>query len=658
MAEKRRLVPDPIVYQRQGDTTILRPQAGPVDTFERAAEPVKSDLHGLTAALAQFHPKLERYADQKIHEQAVADAREAEAKAMVSTAQSWDDAIAKGEAPAGASPLYRRVYEETLGKLSGLNKAQATLWQEWVAPDNKDRTTQDPEVIARWFAERRAKFFEGKSQDWVKGFAPSFAQVQQQLTQKIISDNVKAIEQGNHDALGQLFMERIQAGAVAGQSPAQIAAQLASDAIPHRFVGMQGKEINTIAAKAIVAVAQKTGRTDLLQVGYADRPDIKNPGQTIKGVFTIPEFAMMADNAQTSILAKANQAESRAQLAEARAEKRMHKDMLGELVEKRAADPNWEPDVEWKKRWAKTGGSMNMLRSELNASTKPLNDPAAFNSMAERYVDLLRSGQDASRAIEAMAPHLPYGTILQLHKENDKGESSVFRSRVYGVQDDALKGMVDRLTKNLDPLGAADVVRKARTELAQFALEQQRSMSSAGHVDSTKLEDAIVKKTEELVRRMQEADSNIGTPQPKPGEKPKADQQQPKPQQPTNSVPANNTLAPVRPDAVGHQWPEAQQTNADGRVILRQWELPAGVQPPDMQDVNLLRSNPWIANKDGVPLWQRFDQVYGKGATRFFMTNGPMEIGIHLDRMNKTRRDAKTSVDKAIKETPKPSNAQ
>ena len=641
MAPKDRVQAEPLTYSRQGDTTILRPQASPVDTFVRTPAPLKSELHDVAAALAQVNPRIERFIAHKMDEQAIEDAREAEAKAMVSTAKSWDEAIKKGEAPAGASPLYQRVYEETLGKVHGLNTAQATLWQDWVSPENSIRNTQDPEVIGKWFADKRAKFFEGKNPDWIKGFAPAFAQVQQQLTQKIIGDNVKALEQKNHDALGQLFMERIQAGAASGQSPAQIAAQLADDALPQRFAGMQGKEINTIAAKAIIATAKKLGRTDLLQIGYSDRPDIRNPGSTIKGVFTIPEFAAAADDAGTSILSKANAAEHRAQLAEARAEKKMYKTMLGELVEKRATDPEWEPDTEWKKRWVTTGGSLNTLRSELGASTKPTNNPVVFNTLASQYVDIVRSGGDPSKAIEAMAPYLPYGTLFQLHRESDRGADAVFRGRVYGVQDDALKGMVDKLQKNLDPIGASNLVRQARTDLAQFALEEQRRMSAGGHVDLKKLEDSIVAKAVELTERMRAADENaLGNNPNPPGGKPapKGKEQPQKPQQQGNAIPSDR-IVPANDAARGYQFPAAMQEIESGKSIIKTWEPPQGVQV-DIQEVNLLRTNPLAVNREGIALWRRFDEKYGVGASRYFATNSETEIMTYFSRQRSKRNEA------------------
>lgn len=657
MAPKDRVTPDSLTYERQGDSTILRPQANPVNTFVKPTEPLKSTLVDVAQALAQVQPKLERYATEKAHEEAVNDIRTAEATAMASSAATWDEAIQKGEVPAGASPLYQRVFEETRGKSNGLTEAQANVWQKWVSPDNAIRTTQDPKVISEWFAERRKELVAGKNPDWVKGFMPAFNQVQQQLTQKIIGDNVKYIEQANHDALGQLFTGRILEGVASGKSHAQIAAQLADDSLPQRFAGLQGREINRIAASAIISAAQKTGRTDLLQVGYQDRPDLKNPGGTIKGVFTIPEFAMQATSAETSILSKANAAETRNQLAENRAEKRVFKDMQGEWLAKRAEDPTWEPDLEWKKRWTKAGGSIRGLRSEMDADIKPpkVTDPATLVKITGDYVDMVRSGRDATPAIQALADAgMPMPQLLHLHKENDKGADALFRSRVYAVQDDTLKNMVDRLTKSLDGPAAMRMVGQSRTELAQFALEEQRRMSGSGQpIDPRKLEDLIVQKSTELQDRMIRA--NEGPPVDpnakganKPGAQGKqgAQQQSGGPTSTANAIPVDRIVDPS-PATQGYQFPAATATTSTGMQITSTWEPPPGANI-DIREINLLRTNPLALNSEGVPFWRRFDEIYGVGASRYFNTNSQREINVFLDRQRSARmKGAQDAIDRA-----------
>lgn len=627
MAPKDRVRGEELTYARQGDTTVLRPQASPVDTYVRPTEPLKSSLHDVAQSLAQVKPSIDRYTARAADAQAIEDAREAEAKGMVSTAKSWDEAIKNGEAPAGASPLYQRVFEETLGKVTGLNKAQATLWQEWVSPDNAIRTTQDPEVIAKWFQDRRGKFYEGKSPDWIKGFNPSFAQVQQQLTQKIIGDNVKYIEQANHDALGQLFMDRILAGS-GKMSASQIAAQLADDSLPQRFAGMQGREINTIAAKAIIAIAKKTGRTDILQIGYQDRPDLKNPGKTIRGVFTIPEFAAAADDASTSILSKANAMETRAQLAEARAEKRVVKDTMTEIMTKSLEDPNYVPPKELLLKGVKADPSfMSHYRTQRKAArdeVEPRYDPIAFNKLATDFVDGIREGRDVTPVISAMAPYGTASQILQWNQMADRGansDQSIFKSRAYAIADDSLKGMQDQLGRKIDPILASNNIRELRTQLLQYASGLERDLiKSDGRIDPDKVSKALDDKARQLgdgLAAKYGTPTTTGTAQPSP--------QQPQQQgaAQTPNAPASVTdsvnIVPLSKEASTGRWPKSAHP----------WTLPPGIQA-DANEINALRTFPFKTNAAGTPFWQSFEQKYGAGSVDFFMNNNQNAIGSQL----------------------------
>lgn len=626
MAPPRRVVPDNIVYDRQGDTTVLRPQAAPVNTFADAAQPLKSPLWDLTDALRTINPKLDRYVDNKLTQQAYEDARDAEAKAMVATSATWDEAIKKGEAPAGASPLYQRVYTETLGKISGLNKAQAEVWQEWVSPNNAVRTTQDPTVIAQWFNERRQKYLDGQSPDWVKGFAPAFAQVQQQLTQRIIADNVKYIEQANHDALGQLFMDRILAGAASGQSPQAIAAQLSDDALPQRFAGMQGKEINTVMAKAIIAAAQKTGNTGLLQVGYQDRPDLKNPGQTIRGVFSVPEFAQAADSAATSILAKGNAMETRRQLNEARAEKVAAKNILGSFVTKRIDDPNWEPSADELKAAVKVMPDfMSHWRVQKEAMRKdatPRFDPIAFNALAASFIDGIRQGKDVTPLISAMAP---FGTASQLIEWNKMAQdSSILKSDAYKIGDQSLQKMQDTLLTRLDPTQAAAATNAARQEFMSYAWNyQQAILAAGGKLNPDKMGADFTAKIEAMAAEIK-ARHGIVSPKPDVAQASPATQQT-NAQQP-QGAPASVTdalnIVPLSREASGpRRWPNPGVT----------WQA----APPDApqltaEAINALRTNPFKTNAQGVQLWQQFEQTFGPGSVSYFINNNPNAIARKL----------------------------
>lgn len=632
----RRVTPDPLVYERQGDTSVLRPQAAPVDTFVRPAEPQKSDATALAETLASVRPQINKFLNDKADDIAYDDAREAETKAMVSTAKTWDEAIAKGEVSAGASPLYQRVYEETLGKLHGMNEAQAKLWQDWVSPDNKIRNTQNPQEIAQWFAGKRQELLAGQSVDFQKGLAPMLNQVQQQLTQRIIADNIKAIEQGNHDALGQLFMDRIAQGRKAGWSPAQIAAQLADDALPQRFAGMQGKEINQIAAKAIIGSAQAFKDPNILQVGYSDRPDIRNPGQTIRGVFSIPDFAGAAESARTSILQHQYTQEARADAAQARADRKVAAQTLGGWVAKLTEDPNWEPSADDIRAAVKANPEiMSHWRTQQKAMKEPKATPDlnALNDLTPKFLDAVREGRDVGPIVTSMIAtnSLTSAQVLALHKQADRyanSEDNILKSRAYGVADDTIKGALDPLSRKLDPLGAALEVGKARSELYRFATDFQLQALKNGKFDGDAFSRAVETKAAELVQRMGTTSPSAPAPMPvdptQSAPTPPTQQQGAAPAAPgPTSIGSNIQLAPIAAEAAQMRWPAAPQG--------AQWSPKPGVQI-DIAEINALRSQPLVKNAQGTALWQAFEQKYGPGSVAFFMSPNQNTI---LQRLQK-----------------------
>lgn len=674
MAPKDRVTPDSLTYERQGDSTILRPQANPVNTFVKPTEPLKSTLVDVAQALAQVQPKLERYATEKAHEEAVNDIRTAEATAMASSAATWDEAIQKGEVPAGASPLYQRVFEETKGKSNGLTEAQAAVWQKWVSPDNAIRTTQDPKVISEWFAERRKELVDGKNPDWVKGFMPAFNQVQQQLTQKIIGDNVKYIEQANHDALGQLFTGRILEGVASGKSHAQIAAQLADDSLPQRFAGLQGREINRIAASAIISAAQKTGRTDLLQVGYQDRPDLKNPGGTIKGVFTIPEFAMQADSVATSILSKQNALATRAQIAEAKAEKTAMKGLYPDILEARRKDPDGAtPPDELLDKYSKMGVPLTVIMGNWSAVNK------AMPSMS--YADRIMKMSDLAKVVNtggdaaAWLVHNP-GVVTDSQAFSmitGGGLRDAQNSDIYRTQQRGIDGMIDAFTKRFEPTVGSERITRARGELEGRVADLFTSLAASGSVDPKKLSDGIRDIGADILSRMSRDAAQPATPPPpaQSTNKPAPTQQAPTQQAPTQQTPApaksgaNAPSAPAAPVAAAIPTDAiipVTQANQIGGLLP---EVPGGgVWAPktwdglDMKTINHLRSAP---NRDvqGRPLWQHLDERYGEGASRWLLTATAGEIKLMFKKQqfhNTPVAPLTTTLDEVVDALTRPRN--
>lgn len=689
MADKR-ITPEPLIYDRQGDSTVLKPQASPVNNFVRPADPVKSPMWDVATALAQVNPKLNNFIEDKFAQDAKEEARDSEAKAMVSQAKSYQEAIDKGEIQPGQSPLYQRVFNETVAKNDAITGAQAKLTQKWYAADNPIRNSQDPAEIQKWMAENTKEMLEGKSVDYIKGFTPTLNQVKQNLTQSWISENVKNIETENKNAFGTLMRSRILSMAKT-HSPEQIADALANDAIPQQFAGLKRQDINTLQAQAIIDAAHATGNTNLLKIGYADRPDIKNPGKMIPGVFTIPGFTAHAQQAETAILSKAHVQESRALTAQSKADSALLTQLVGQEAINARNDPNYKtPDDVFAKIAMLPHGAV-MLQQSTAASRKGQRtfDPVADAPLIQRYVEATapNSGASAEEKQRATQDILPFMTtpaqVAGLYEKLDKkdgADSPLLHSDIYRNGISGLDRLQDAIIHKIDPEKAGLAVRSMKAQLQMFTLKYDAE--HRGGIDQQDFSKEFEAYSAKLIKQMNEdlnaatvpapgkgtpASARPGTqsapapaaPAAAPAPTAPAPQQQgaaPAPAAPTsvaNSIPVDR-LVPVNPQARGVTvFPDATTVNANGQSVRVVWS-PKDNKVPDMADINLLRTNPYVAGKDGVPLWERFDQEYGIGAAKTFTHNSDTEIGLLLNRLRQPQEEkeaaaARQSVHNPIK---------
>lgn len=652
MGDKPRITADPLLYTRQGDSTVLKPQAQPLDSFVRPAEPIASSWHDVAKSLAEVRPGLNKYIEEKANHISAEDARKAEADGMISTATSWDDAIKKGEVSAGASPLYQRVYEETIGKLNATNVAQATLWQKWMAPENEIRSTQDPAVIGKWFADQRKGFVDGKSADFSAGFMPSFNGVQQQLTQRIISDNVKELEGKNHDALGQLMTDTILANR--NLSPQQIAEKLASDGLPQRFAGMQGKEVNTVMAKAIIATATKLNDPRLLQIGYADRPDVKNPGQVIRGVFTIPDFASAATTAQTQMESRsytnAARADHQSNVANKKASADTRIAILNDQLKNRD-DPAWEPDPALlAKGVAADPNFASQIKAQTEALKKVVRPPNVTVSTA-LMIDLstkAASGQNITGELlsASTSGNLSQPQIDTLIKTQTSAASdtSVLKHPAYAMWDAKIKSAVDPLVSKLDAAQSARLGGLAQSSFLRSALdfEDQRRKENRP-MNEGDLSAYLDKTAQDILKRL-----NLATASQDPGGAPASllDTKVPLPATPvapaSPAVPGKGAavgpkFSPVKAGFVLPAEALSAGTNPDGSFNESDWK-PTEVAIRDLSAGDLLsrfRAEPDRASPDGRPLWKVIDDKYGKGASAFLLKQDDSALAVFAPKPKK-----------------------
>lgn len=662
MADKRRINPDPLTYERQGDSTVLRPQAQAIDTFTRPAPALPSELNDLAATLSQINPKLQAFAVRKTEELRAEDIQKAERSAMASTAVTMQEAIDKGEIQPGQSPLFQRVFEETTAKREAITTAPMTLYQAWVSPDNPDRNSTDPKVINEFFNKQTTKMLEGKSEEYKAGFVPQLLAARQQLSNKITAENAAEVEEKLAGELGQIMFDRIKNAG--GQSPAAIAAAIAEDTIPARFAGLKGTKANGIIAQAIVAAAQTSGNSALLKVGYEPRPDLKNPGQMIPGVFTTPKYAVMADNAATSILSKQNAQAARAAAAEARSDKARVKEFFPMLLKYRRENPD-DPNVpaELLDKAAELAIPPTAVQSNWVASGK-IAPPMPYNVRIGKLAELARisnEGGDVAGYLARTPGLVSDEKAFTLLSEG--GLKQAHSTDMYQVQARAIDGMLDSYMKKFDPQTGSDIVRQAKSELSGRVSDLYLSLSRAdpnGHVDPKKLEDGIHNLGTEITTRMraaEDAKDKADTPKATPSAAPAKGGKE------ASAAPAGNAnrLSAVTSgvDTNGNEnpWASSRGFTPTGSPTDT-WSPPDSAEPPSLAQINALRENPYRTGKAGTPIWQAFEQEYGPGAADFFIRKGERDIRLILQGWSQKRERNAPAKAPAATGTPTNPNAQ
>lgn len=143
----------------------IRPQAAPVDSYVRPADPASSPLHGLAQGLAAFDTGLSAWLKERQQGKVEADAIRGAAEFNRNNQKEWAEAVEQGLVPAHASPIFMEGYKKAQGNLAGIrlrekfnseyvswehrNAGDPELFQEFLSTFiSTNVTTDDPEILA------------------------------------------------------------------------------------------------------------------------------------------------------------------------------------------------------------------------------------------------------------------------------------------------------------------------------------------------------------------------------------------------------------------------------------------------------------------------------------------------------------------------------
>lgn len=302
MADRR------IQPERLQGNTVFKPSAGASETYVPIREGSnRSGLRDAIEALSSVAPRLERFGVSYAEDQAKQETKAAVVAAETMTeAATWKEAVEKGVVDPGASPVFRRVWAETRGRVDA-TAAVAEWEREMLAPDSTILNNEDGNAAAKWIAEKRAAWLNGKDQDYQLGSLRTIQNAENQLLQKHaqIWSNRRFNEA--KDDLGLLMTDTIREGIAAGKADTDIMKDIVERSVPHQFAGLPRADVNAVIAQTVISYAKRVGETDpvqayrILDIAYADRPDLTKPGGTVPGVGKVPAIGANIEDARRAI---------------------------------------------------------------------------------------------------------------------------------------------------------------------------------------------------------------------------------------------------------------------------------------------------------------------------------------------------------------------
>lgn len=168
----------------------IRPSASPVDTYYRPAEDQVAKpgtqaqwAKDLAEGLDVLNPSIERYGEAKFKRESAAEMA-AGAEARDRNMASFKEAIQKKLIPEGASPWFKKGYEQQSGRLAGSELYDAGLRTAW--SQSGIQNNDSPQAYQKFVADYRKQFLDEhqgavSNPDWYEGFAPMMARAENNL---------------------------------------------------------------------------------------------------------------------------------------------------------------------------------------------------------------------------------------------------------------------------------------------------------------------------------------------------------------------------------------------------------------------------------------------------------------------------------------------
>lgn len=272
---------------RIGRPTPIEPVATPVNTYVRPPDPAPSSLHKVAEGLAAFDSGLRGWLDKRKAEQDEADAVRGQAAFNRNNQAGWANAVATGQVPANASPIFMESYKAAEGNYKGIRMREAftdayTAWE--------GKNSDDPAAFSEFLSGFISSNIDTEDPEVLKGFLPHVEALQEQAYKTHTETRSATVYNGHVNTRAALIGDLIDHASIQGVSSGEGTdyEALFADILQQReealAAGIKTEDIDTQLAAAIAAKAIEHGDPYLLEL-----LDEQLPGYDVK-MSSLPDF--------------------------------------------------------------------------------------------------------------------------------------------------------------------------------------------------------------------------------------------------------------------------------------------------------------------------------------------------------------------------------
>lgn len=462
----------------------IQPQATPVDSYVRVAEPPKSSLWGLAEGLEKFDAGLQTFLNEKRQKQADDDAIKGEAAFYQNNSKGYAEGVRNGTIPASASKPFRQAYKKAEGNALGRRLAgdMAVAYELW---DGKNST--DPTQFDGWFSNYVSTNLKDVTDPEVlAGVLPQLRQSAENLhatnlkgiADKVYSDGVKA-----HVASATVRLDELNTLGIEtkeGVSYDQIWQDITKEREAAISSGVRSDDFDKELVEMISSKALEHGDPAIMQL-----LDRKLPGKNY-AIKDDPQFRDKRKQTEDQLIQMAIKQESEADERQRREDAKRLIEIRSGAIEQIFKDPDAPIPEEVLKEGSKLDGNFRIdILNARKAVTESggIEDP---REVAEVYRKIAEGG-GSKVVMDAMRSGVLKGSFKEAYNfakavedSNGRGTKILSDGNTQRIRDAIYKRTaVDQNLNMLDPTGWSDDGLAAVVDLERSLIQWEQANPDA-----------------------------------------------------------------------------------------------------------------------------------------------------------------------------------